>query len=48
VGALPGGILVDRYGSKRLVIARTFGIGASFVILSVALGVVAIMVPLAL
>ncbi|UWG46363.1 MFS family permease [Halanaeroarchaeum sp. HSR-CO] len=48
VGALPGGILVDRYGSKRLVIAGIAGMGASFVLLSVAPGVVAITAALAL
>jgi len=35
-GALPGGVLTDRYGSKTLVTACLVGMGASFLLLSVA------------
>jgi len=34
-GALPGGVLTDRYGSKTLVTACLVGMGASFLLLSV-------------
>lgn len=36
IGALPSGILSDRYSAKRLVIACMVGMGASFLLLSVA------------
>ena len=42
VGALPGGLLVDRYGSRTLVVACLAGMGASFLLLSAAPGVVGI------
>ncbi|ERH10489.1 MAG: major Facilitator superfamily [halophilic archaeon J07HX64] len=48
LGALPGGILVDRFGSRRLIIACLFGMGISFVLLSVLPGVVGIGIALAL
>jgi MFS family permease len=36
VGALPGGILVDRFGSKRLILACLGGMAAAFLLVSVA------------
>ncbi|MEF8901201.1 MAG: MFS transporter [Halovenus sp.] len=33
IGALPGGILVDRFGSRTLIIACLFAMGGSFVLL---------------
>ncbi|KOX95792.1 MFS transporter [Halorubrum tropicale] len=36
VGALPGGILVDRFGSKPLILACLFGMAGSFLLVSVA------------
>ena len=42
VGALPGGLLVDRYGSRTLVVACLAGMGVSFLLLSAAPGVVGI------
>ena len=36
LGALPGGILTDRFGAKRLILAGIGGMGAAFVLLSVA------------
>ncbi len=43
VGALPGGILVDRFGSQELVTACLAGMGASFLLLSIAPNVLTIM-----
>lgn len=43
VGALPGGILVDRFGSQELVTACLVGMGASFLLLSLAPNVLTIM-----
>ncbi|WP_089673246.1 MFS transporter [Halohasta litchfieldiae] len=48
VGALPGGLLVDRFGSRRLIVACLVGMSASFIVLSLAPGVVGITVALAL
>ncbi|WP_436910432.1 MFS transporter [Halosimplex marinum] len=48
VGALPAGILVDRFGSRVLVVGCTLGMGLSFLLLSVLPGVVGIAVALAL
>lgn len=48
VGALPGGLLVDRFGSRRLIVACLVGMGSSFLVLAVAPGVVGITVALAL
>jgi MFS family permease len=48
VGALPAGLLVDRFGSRALISACLAGMGLSFVILSVAPGVVGVTVALAL
>ena len=42
LGALPGGILTDRYGSKRLIGACLLGMGGAFVLLSLAQGLVLI------
>jgi MFS family permease len=38
IGAVPGGVLADRYGSKRLVLACLAGMGGSFLVLSLAQG----------
>jgi len=38
-GAIPGGVLVDRFGSRRLIAACLAGMGVSFALLSVAWGV---------
>jgi MFS family permease len=48
VGALPAGLLVDRFGSRALVVGCTFGMGLSFLLLSVLPGVVGIALALAL
>jgi MFS family permease len=45
-GALPGGLLVDRLGSRRLIRACLFGMGASFLLLAVAPGLVVVTVAL--
>ncbi|MCU4719415.1 MFS transporter [Halapricum hydrolyticum] len=47
IGALPGGILADRFGSRRLVAAGVAGMGASFLALSFANGLVAVALALA-
>jgi MFS family permease len=47
VGALPAGILVDRFGSRILIVACTLGMGASFLMLAVLPGVAGIAVALA-
>jgi MFS family permease len=47
VGALPGGLLVDRFGSRRLIVASLFGMGCSFLLLAVAPGIVGITAALA-
>ncbi|WP_254279607.1 MFS transporter [Haloarcula marina] len=47
-GALPGGVLADRYGSNRLVTACLVGMGGSFLLLSVAPGVLTIALALGL
>ena len=46
IGALPSGILVDRWGSRRLIAACLAGMGASFVLLSLAQSVWTITVAL--
>ena len=38
VGALPGGVLADRFGARRLIAACLAGMGASFVALGLATG----------
>ena len=47
-GALPGGLLVDRYGSRTLIVGCLAGMGLSFLILSLASGIVGIAAALAL
>ena len=48
VGALPGGLLVDRFGSRRLIVVCLAGMGSSFLLLAVAPSVVGITLVLAL
>ncbi len=47
VGALPAGLLVDRFGSRALITACTLGMGLSFLLLSVLPGVAGVAVALA-
>ena len=47
VGALPAGVLVDRFGSRRLIVACLFGMGTAFVLLGLLPGVAGIAVALA-
>ena len=47
VGALPGGLLVDRFGSRRLIVGCLFGMGSAFVLLGLLPGVAGIAVALA-
>ena len=47
VGALPGGVLVDRFGSQRLIVACLFGMGSAFILLGLLPGVAGIAVALA-
>ncbi len=46
IGALPGGILADRYGTKRLIIACLLGMSGAFLVLSLADSIVTIAVGL--
>ena len=48
LGALPGGLLADAYGSRRLIIACLAGMGGSFALLSVAPSVPVIALALVL
>jgi MFS family permease len=48
LGALPGGILVDRFGSRRLIAGCLFGMGGSFLLLGVASDLVVVAVSLLL
>ncbi|WP_245853003.1 MFS transporter [Natrinema ejinorense] len=48
IGALPAGLLVDRFGSRTLITACLAGMGLSFLALSLAPGVVGVTVALAL
>ncbi|WP_123534816.1 MFS transporter [Halosimplex salinum] len=48
VGALPGGILVDRIGSRRLISACLFGMGLSYVLLGLAPNMVVVAAALVL
>jgi len=48
IGALPGGVLVDRYSSRALIIACLGGMGLSFLLLSFATGIVMIAVALSI
>ena len=47
VGALPAGVLVDRFGSRVLIVACTLGMGLAFLLLAVLPGVAGIAVALA-
>jgi len=48
VGALPGGLLVDRFGSRRLISVCLAGMGLSFLVLSMAPSIAAITLALAM
>lgn len=48
IGALPGGILVDKYGSRALIVVCLAGMGVSFLLLSVADGIVSTSLALAI
>ncbi|MEA5388059.1 MFS transporter [Haloarculaceae archaeon H-GB11] len=48
LGALPGGVLVDRVGSRRLITACLLGMGASYLLLGLAPGMVVVALALAL
>ncbi|ELZ18868.1 major facilitator superfamily MFS 1 [Natrinema thermotolerans DSM 11552] len=48
IGALPGGVLADRYGTKRLIVACLAGMSAAFLVLSLATSIYAIAVGLVL
>ncbi|SFS07956.1 Sugar phosphate permease [Halomicrobium zhouii] len=48
LGALPGGVLVDRVGGRTMIVACLFGMGGSFLALAVVPGVAGIAVGLAL
>jgi len=47
IGALPGGVLADRLGSRTLIVSCLAGMGLSFLLLSLAPGVVTIAIALA-
>ncbi|MDS0261131.1 MFS transporter [Haloarcula sp. S1CR25-12] len=47
IGALPGGVLADRYGSRTLILFCLVGMALSFLLLSVASGIVTIAIALA-
>jgi MFS family permease len=42
LGALPGGVLADAYGSRRLILACLVGMGVSFLLLAAAPGLIAV------
>lgn len=48
VGALPGGVLADRIGSKRLIVLCLFGMSGSFLVLALAPGLSAVAIALLL
>jgi MFS family permease len=48
IGALPGGVLVDRIGSSQLITLCLFGMAGSFLLLSVAPGLVVVTLALVL
>jgi len=47
IGALPGGVLADRFGSQTVILACLGGMGLAFLVLSFATGVVTIALALA-
>ncbi len=47
IGALPGGILTDRFGSRTLIVGCLIGMGLSFLFLSFATGILTIAFALA-
>ncbi len=48
IGALPGGILADRYGTKRLILLCLGGMSAAFLVLSLATSIYTIAIGLVL
>ncbi len=48
VGALPGGVLVDRFGSKPLIVACLFGMAGAFVVMSLSPSLLLIGIAVAL
>ena len=48
IGALPGGVLADRFGSQILIVACLLGMGISFLVLSFAGGILSVAVALAI
>ncbi|UHQ98186.1 MFS transporter (plasmid) [Natrinema zhouii] len=46
IGALPAGVLVDKFGSRELVLVCLAGMGGSFLLLSVAQGIVTITIAI--
>ncbi len=46
LGALPGGVLVDRLGSKRLIVGCLFGMAGSFLLLAAAPNLVVVAIAL--
>ncbi|WP_436925164.1 MFS transporter [Halosimplex amylolyticum] len=48
LGALPGGVLVDRLGSRRLISACLFGMGLSYILLGLASSMVVVALALVL
>ncbi|WP_254524425.1 MFS transporter [Natrinema caseinilyticum] len=46
VGALPGGILVDRYGSRRLIVGCLLGMGGAFLLVGLSQTVVTVALAL--
>ena len=46
IGALPAGVLVDKFGSRELVLVCLAGMGGSFLLLSAAQGIVTITIAL--
>ncbi|MXV60506.1 MFS transporter [Natronorubrum sp. JWXQ-INN-674] len=47
VGALPGGLLVDRYGSRLLIVGCLLGMGLSFLVLALSPGIGGVALALA-